>query len=187
NMLLQVMDAGRLTDSNGRTTDFRHVILIMTSNAGAQDVAKGTIGVISQKAQSISAEVIKKTFSPEFLNRLDAVVSFAALDDAVVLRVISKFIDELKLQLLQKQVELVVDPLILDWIKARAYDRVYGARPFARFIEEHLKKPLVDELLFGRLAQGGRVCISLKNASLDFDFEPLPTSLLPTPVEVSRH
>ena len=186
NMLLQIMDAGRLTDANGRTTDFRHVILILTSNAGAQDVAKGSIGVVAQAASSIASEALKRAFTPEFLNRLDAIVSFSQLDDGVLLRVVSKFVDEVKVQLLKKQVELVVDPLVLDWIKKRAYDKVYGARPFARFIEEHLKKPLVDELLFGRLQIGGRVCITLRGESLHFDFEPSASNLLASTISVSK-
>lgn len=171
NSLLQVMDAGRLTDSMGRTTDFRNVILIMTSNAGAQDVARGSIGLVQQKSQSISQDAIKRTFSPEFLNRLDAVVSFQDLGDDIVLRVVAKFVNDLRMLLMKKNVELVVDPLVLDWIKTKAYDKVYGARPFARFVDEHLKKPLVDELLFGRLSNGGRVRISLKDSALQFDYD----------------
>lgn len=170
-ILLQVMDAGRLTDANGRTADFRNVILIMTSNAGAQDVAKGGIGIVPHKAEQISLEVIKKTFAPEFLNRLDAIVGFKDLPDPVVLKIVEKFVDELRMQLLKKNVYLEVDEAVIDWLRVKGYDRIYGARPLARCIDEHLKKALVDELLFGRLVDGGKVRVRLKESALKFEFE----------------
>lgn len=177
NILLQVMDAGRLTDANGRTTDFRNVILILTSNAGAADVAKGSIGLIAQPSRHQSMDAIKKTFAPEFINRLDAIVHFKDLDDAVILRVVNKFIEELRVQLQKKNVDLQVTNEAVDWLKEKGYDKVYGARPLGRTIDEQLKKPLVDELLFGKLAQGGRVRVVLKTQSgqqaLSFEIENL--------------
>lgn len=161
-ILLQVMDGGRLTDANGRTTDFRNVILIMTSNAGAIDVAKGSMGFVPQTSRSISEEALKKVFSPEFLNRLDSVVSFANLPEDVVIRVVEKFVAELRMQLQKKNVDLQVNDDVLHWLMKKGYDKVYGARPLARTLDEYLKKPLVDELLFGKLSSGGKVQVSVK-------------------------
>jgi ATP-dependent Clp protease ATP-binding subunit ClpA len=169
-ILLQVMDAGRLTDSNGRTADFRNVILIMTSNAGAQDVARGGIGIVPHRAEQISMEAIKKTFAPEFLNRLDAIVGFRDLPDPVVLKIVEKFVDELKMQLIKKNVFLEVEPSVIQWLREKGYDKVYGARPLARCIDDHIKKALVDEVLFGKLVDGGRVKVSLADSALKFDF-----------------
>jgi ATP-dependent Clp protease ATP-binding subunit ClpA len=170
NVLLQVMDAGRMTDSNGRTADFRNVILIMTSNAGALEASRGTIGLVASSASANSLDAIKKTFAPEFINRLDAVVSFQDLPEDVVLKITAKFVDELKMNLAQKKVELTVTPDVLKWLMKKGYDRVYGARPLARTVDEHLKKALVDELLFGRLADGGRVGVEVENDLLKFSF-----------------
>lgn len=172
-ILLQVMDAGRLTDSNGRLADFRNVILVMTSNAGAADVAKGSIGIVEQNSAHTSMEAIKKTFTPEFLNRLDAVVHFRPLDEAMILRVVQKFVDELHGQLLKRRVDLHVSAEVLKWLMQKGYDKVYGARPLARTIDEHLKKALVDELLFGRLTEGGRVLVGLQNGALQFHIEEM--------------
>lgn len=166
NILLQVMDAGRLTDANGRTADFRNVILVMTSNAGAQDVAKGSIGLVDSGAQGISMEAIKKTFAPEFINRLDAIVHFSQLSEEVVLRVVNKFVDELKMQLQKKNVFLDVSEKAKKWLLQKGYDKVYGARPLGRTIDEHLKKPLVDELLFGKLKDGGKVKFDMGTGSV---------------------
>jgi len=170
NILLQVMDAGRLTDSNGRTTDFRNVILVLTSNAGALEVSKGSIGLVEQSSQFTSMDAIKRVFSPEFINRLDAVVHFVHLTEPVILKVAAKFVDELKMQLQKKNVDLTVDAAVLKWLTKKGYDKVYGARPMARAVDEHLKKALVDDLLFGRLSTGGKVSISLKEEALHFDF-----------------
>lgn len=170
NILLQVMDAGRLTDSNGRTVDFRNVVLVMTSNAGAQEVAKGSIGIAKTQRDNLSLEAIKKVFSPEFINRLDAIVNFNHLDEAILKKVADKFVTELKMQLQKKNVHLELSSEALSWLAEKGYDSVYGARPMARAVEEHLKKPLVDELLFGKLAQGGIVRIDLKNSALCFEF-----------------
>lgn len=171
NILLQVMDAGRLTDSNGRTVDFRNVIVIMTSNAGALDVARGSIGLVESNRSGISMDALKKVFTPEFLNRLDAIVTFKELDQSMILRVAQKFIGELQLQLQKKNVELVVSSQVTSWLAQKGYDKVYGARPMARVVDEHLKKPLADELLFGRLKSGGRVHIEMSaDSKLEFQF-----------------
>jgi len=156
-ILLQVMDAGRLTDSNGRTADMRHVILIMTTNAGAADVAKGRIGIGDEDRQGVSMSAIKNVFTPEFLNRLDAIVAFKDLSEAIILQVVDKFIHELSLQLLPKKITLEVTQSARRFLLKKGYDRAYGARPMARAIDEWLKKPLVDEILFGPMAQGGEV------------------------------
>lgn len=170
NILLQVMDAGRLTDSNGRVADFKNVILVMTSNAGALDTSRGTIGMIEESRSSLSMEAIKKTFSPEFINRLDAVVSFRDLNEEMILKITQKFVDELKMTLLAKKVELNVSQDVIKWLMKKGYDKVYGARPLARCVDEHLKKALVDELLFGRLVDGGRVNVELEKDILKFHF-----------------
>lgn len=168
--LLQVMDAGRLTDSHGRVADFRNVILVMTSNAGAMEASKGAVGIASVTRSSISKEALKKTFAPEFINRLDGIVSFNDLPETVILKIVGKFVDELKMKLADKKIELDVDPLVLGWLKEKGYDPVYGARPIARAVDEHLKKPLVDELLFGKLSEGGKVIVGVEKSSLRFQF-----------------
>lgn len=169
NILLQVMDAGRLTDANGRTTDFRNVILIMTSNAGASEVAKGSIGLVESSRKGLSMDAVKKTFAPEFINRLDGIVTFRDLDEPMILRVVHKFIEELKMQLAKKNVDLQVNNDAAAWLMKRGYDRVYGARPMARTVDEHIKRALVDQLLFGDLSQGGRVYVSVKDDRLQID------------------
>lgn len=156
-ILLQVMDAGRLTDSNGRTADMRHVILIMTTNAGAADIAKGRIGIGHEDRQGVSLAAIKNVFTPEFLNRLDSIVAFKDLSEDIILQVVDKFIHELSLQLLPKKITLEVTQAARHFLLKKGYDRAYGARPMARAIDEWLKKPLVDEILFGPLVQGGEV------------------------------
>ncbi|HRO68343.1 MAG TPA: AAA family ATPase, partial [Pseudobdellovibrionaceae bacterium] len=168
--LLQVMDAGRMTDSHGRVADFKNVILVMTSNAGAMEVAKGSIGLVEQNRGLLSLDAIKKQFAPEFINRLDAVVTFGDLPEDVVLKIVAKFIDELTITLAEKKVQLSTTPDVHKWVLRKGYDKVYGARPLARTVDEHLKKPLVDELLFGRLADGGRVSIEVENNALRFHF-----------------
>jgi ATP-dependent Clp protease ATP-binding subunit ClpA len=170
NALLQVMDAGRMTDSHGRVADFKNVIFVMTSNAGAADVARGSIGLVEASTQSHSMDAIKKAFSPEFINRLDAVVSFKDLPEEVILKVVAKFVDELKMTLAEKKVDLQVSAEVLKWLLKKGYDKIYGARPLARTVDEHLKKALVDELLFGRLADGGRVQVDVESNALKFQF-----------------
>lgn len=168
--LLQVMDAGRMTDAHGRVADFKNVILVMTSNAGALEVSRGTIGLVEQSRGQLSLEALRKHFAPEFINRLDAVVSFGDLPEDIVLRIVGKFVDDLKLTLAEKKVDLVVTPEVLSWLLRKGYDKVYGARPLARTVDEHLKKPLVDELLFGRLTDGGRVTVEVAEQALRFQF-----------------
>lgn len=171
NILLQVMDAGRLTDANGRVADFRNVILVMTTNAGASEVARGSIGIVDQPARFQSMEAIKKVFTPEFINRLDSIVHFKDLDESIVLRIVAKFVDEVRMQLQKKNVDLQVSQDVIQWLMKKGYDKVYGARPLARTIDEQIKKALVDELLFGRLStNGGRVEVSLKEEALHFRY-----------------
>ncbi|NCN41591.1 ATP-dependent Clp protease ATP-binding subunit ClpA [bacterium] len=171
NVLLQVMDAGRLTDSNGRLVDFRNVILIMTSNAGAFEASKGGLGIVKNTSSKLSLEAIKKSFKPEFLNRLDSVVEFNSLGKDLLLRVVQKFVMELEAQLLKRNIHMEVHPEVFDWLFEQGYDPAYGARPFARLVDDHLKKPMVDEILFGKLTQGGQVKVRLKGNKLDFEFE----------------
>lgn len=170
NALLQVMDAGRLTDSHGRVADFKNVILVMTSNAGALETSRGSIGLVEDSRSSISMEALKKTFAPEFINRLDAVVSFKELSEDMVLQVVGKFVNELKMTLAEKRVDLQVSADVLKWLMKKGYNKAYGARPLARTVDEHLKKALVDELLFGKLSDGGRVQVDVEKDVLRFQF-----------------
>jgi ATP-dependent Clp protease ATP-binding subunit ClpA len=161
NLLLQVMDHGTLTDNNGRKADFRHVIIVMTTNAGAHEMARPSIGFTQADNTSDGMEAIRRIFSPEFRNRLDAVIQFAALDPATIERVVDKLILEVEAQLEQKGVTLTLDDAARRWIATKGYDPKMGARPMARTIQEHIKRPLAEELLFGRLASGGQVLISV--------------------------
>lgn len=170
NIMLQVMDAGRLTDSNGRVAIFKNAIVVMTSNAGALETSRGSIGIIDDNRSSLSMEAVKKSFAPEFINRLDAVVSFKGLNDDMIFKITQKFVDELKMTLLTKQVELNVSQDAVKWLMKKGYDKAYGARPLGRCVDENLKKALVDELLFGRLADGGRVTVELEKDLLKFSF-----------------
>ncbi len=182
-MLLQIMDGGRLTDSNGRTTDFRNALLIMTSNAGATDVAKGSIGFVQQSVKHISKEALKRIFAPEFLNRLEAIVNFNHLPENIVIQVVEKFVEDLRRQLQSKKVELQIEQDVIKWLMLKGYDKVYGARPMARAIDKYLKKPLVNELLFGRLShpeKGGRVFIRLRETNTP---EAAPSSPAPEFIE----
>lgn len=169
NILLQVMDSGRLTDSNGRTADFQNVILIMTSNAGAFEAAKGGIGLVPDKSSTMSLDAIKRTFRPEFINRLDAIVEFQALDKSLLLQVIRKFISELEAQLLKKTISMEVYPDAVEWLFEKGYEPAYGARPFARVIDENIKRRLVDDILFGKLQNGGKVTVSVKDGDLKIE------------------
>ncbi len=174
NILLQVMDNGQLTDSHGKIADFRNTIVILTTNAGAADAQRSSIGIGSTVAGSATdkqSEAIKKAFTPEFINRLDAVVQFQSLPEDVVLKVVQKFIGDLAKQLLKKKVELVVSPEAERWLLKKGYDPLMGARPMARTIDEHIKKPLVDELLFGKLEKGGTVHVVIKNDKPEFEIE----------------
>lgn len=183
-ILLQVMDGGRLTDSHGRTSDLRHVVLVMTTNVGATEVAKGRIGLGNEDRSGISLSEVKKVFAPEFLNRLDAIIAFKELASDIVLQVVDKFLHELSLLLMPKNISLVVSQEAKKWLLKKGYDKVYGARPMGRAIEEHIKKPLVDEVLFGQLKNGGEVFIDYTEGetSLNFKFatpKSMPNSLPP--------
>jgi ATP-dependent Clp protease ATP-binding subunit ClpA len=161
NLLLQVMDHGTLTDNNGRKADFRHVIIVMTTNAGAADMARPGIGFTQTDNASDGMEAIKRLFTPEFRNRLDAIVQFGVLDARTIERVVDKLIVEVEAQLEQKGVQLSIDDDARQWIAKKGYDPKMGARPMARVIQEHVKRPLAEELLFGKLANGGTVRVSL--------------------------
>jgi ATP-dependent Clp protease ATP-binding subunit ClpA len=161
NLLLQVMDHGTLTDNNGRKADFRHVIIVMTTNAGAQDMARQSIGFVPGDTAPDGMEAIRRTFTPEFRNRLDAVVQFAALAPRTIERVVDKLIVEFEAQLEEKGVQLTVDDAARQWIAKKGYDPQMGARPMARLVQERIKRPLAEELLFGRLVGGGTVTVSL--------------------------
>ncbi len=170
NLLLQVMDHGTLTDTNGRKADFRHVVLIMTTNAGAEQLSKHSIGFnASEKIIGDNSEAIRHLFSPEFRNRLDAVVQFNYLDKSTVAQVVDKFILELEAQLEQKHVALHIDDTARAWLGEHGYDRLMGARPMARLIQEKIKKPLADEILFGRLAHGGQVQLTALQDDLSLE------------------
>ena len=173
NLLLQVMDHGTLTDNNGRKADFRNVILIMTTNAGAVEMSRRSIGFTSQDHSSDGREAINKMFTPEFRNRLDAIIQFQPLSLESVSSVVSKFLFELESQLAQKNVTFSVDEGVRLWLAERGYDPKMGARPMARLIQEKIKKPLAEELLFGALSQGGHVRIRLDDDELAFEFEEL--------------
>ncbi len=171
NLLLQVMDHGTLTDNNGRKADFRNVILVMTTNAGAEAMSRPSIGFTTQDHSSDAMTVIRKAFTPEFRNRLDAIIQFDALSGDVVASVVDKFLFELEGQLQDKGVALVVSPDAKVWLAERGYDPQMGARPMARVIQEHIKKPLAEELLFGKLAEGGLVRVDVEDDALTFEFE----------------
>jgi len=171
NILLQVMDNGKLTDTNGKVVDFRNVILIMTSNAGAREMGKQGIGIRPSSVSDRSIEAIKKMFSPEFINRLDAIVAFKPLPKEVLIKVIDKLIGELSEQLTEKAIRIKLTPEAKEWIFEKAYDPAYGARPFARAISEHVKKKLVDEILFGDLVAGGVIEVGVKKNELDFKIQ----------------
>ncbi len=162
NILLQVMDHGKLTDNNGKTVDFRNVILIMTTNAGAQDLAKQAFGFTRSRREGDDAEAIRRMFTPEFRNRLDAIIAFAHLSQDVVRRIVQKFVLQLEAQLAERQVNIELSEAAADWLAREGYDEQMGARPLGRLIQEHIKKPLAEEVLFGRLARGGTVRVGLE-------------------------
>jgi ATP-dependent Clp protease ATP-binding subunit ClpA len=175
NVLLQVMDHGKLTDHNGKNVDFRNVILIMTTNAGAADLAKEAIGFARSQREGDDTEAINRMFTPEFRNRLDAIVGFKALGPEVISRVVDKFLIQLEAQLADRGVTIEASQQARAWLGEKGYDRLYGARPLSRIIQEHIKKPLAEELLFGRLVKGGVVRIGLVDGKLAFDFDDEPT------------
>ena len=179
NILLQVMDHGKLTDHNGKMVDFRNVFLIMTTNAGAADMAKPAIGFEREVRLGEDEEAIKRMFTPEFRNRLDAVIAFAGLSPEVVGRVVEKFVMQLEAQLADRNVTIELSSGAKEWLSERGYDRLYGARPLARVIQEHIKKPLAEELLFGKLTKGGAVNVTLKEGALAFDYIEASQPLVP--------
>jgi ATP-dependent Clp protease ATP-binding subunit ClpA len=172
NLLLQVMDHGNLTDNNGRKADFRHVVLVMTTNAGAAEASRPSIGFTEQDHATDGMEVIKRLFTPEFRNRLDAVVQFGVLSPQTIASVVDKFLFELEQQLLEKKVTLSVDAEARTWLASHGYDPRMGARPMARVIREQIKKPLANELLFGQLVNGGKVWVKSEGEGLTFEFQP---------------
>jgi len=169
NLLLQVMDHGTLTDNNGRKADFRNITIIMTTNAGAELLSRSSIGFSQQDHSTDGMESIKKAFSPEFRNRLDSIIQFNQLGQDVIGQVVDKFIFEFEHQLEEKGVSLSVDDEVRTWLAIKGYDPVMGARPMTRIIQEQIKKPLAEDLLFGNLANGGHVTITVKNNELVFD------------------
>ena len=171
-ILLQVMDNGRLTDHHGKTVDFRNVILIMTTNAGASDMARESIGFGEISRDDVQEDAVKKLFPPEFRNRLDAIVPFDYLPTKVVERVVEKFILQLELQLADRNVHISLDDEAKAWLTERGYDKLYGARPMGRLIQEKIKQPLAEELLFGKLVHGGEVEVKLKDNALTFAITP---------------
>jgi ATP-dependent Clp protease ATP-binding subunit ClpA len=182
NILLQVMDRGVLTDTNGREANFKNVILVMTTNAGAALAARRSIGFTKQDHSTDAMEVIRKSFSPEFRNRLDAVVQFQALGMEHILRVVDKFLIELEAQLHEKNVSLSATPAAREWLAQHGFDPLMGARPMSRVIQDKIKRPLADELLFGKLVHGGRVSIDVKEGELLVESQPEPEKLLPVTV-----
>ena len=170
NILLQVMDHGKLTDHNGKSVDFRNVVLIMTTNAGAQDMAGEAMGFTRSVREGDDQEAIKRLFTPEFRNRLDAVIAFGHLPPEIVRKVVEKFVMQLEAQLSERQVNIELSNEAAGWLAAKGYDQQMGARPLARVIQEHVKKPLAEEVLFGKLAKGGTVRILLKGDRLEFTY-----------------
>ncbi len=181
NILLQVMDHGKLTDHHGKTVDFRNVVLIMTTNAGASDMARNGIGFGDVSKADAGEEAVKNLFTPEFRNRLDAVVPFAYLPTGVVGRVVDKFILQLEMQLADQNVHIQFDTAAREWLGTRGYDKLYGARPMARLIQEKVKQPLAEELLFGKLAHGGEVQVSVKDDALNFMLTPAAPRVVKKP------
>jgi len=171
NLLLQVMDHGTLTDNNGRKADFRNVIIVMTTNAGAEMLSRASMGFTQQDHSLDGMESIKKTFTPEFRNRLDAIVQFKQLTPDVIGHVVDKFIFEFETQLADRNITVSIDDEARTWLAVHGYDPQMGARPMARLIQENIKKPLAEELLFGRLAQGGHITITVKGDELSFDLK----------------
>jgi ATP-dependent Clp protease ATP-binding subunit ClpA len=167
---LQVMDHGTLTDNNGRKADFRNVVLVMTTNAGAAETSRRSIGFTEQDHSSEGMEVLKRYFTPEFRNRLDTIVQFAPLSSETIASVVDKFIFELEQQLAEKKVAVQVDEEARKWLAEKGYDVQMGARPMARVIQNHIKKPLANEILFGALVNGGSVKVGVKDGQIALEF-----------------
>jgi len=179
NILLQVMDHGTLTDNNGRKADFRNVVVIMTTNAGAESLSKNTMGFTADRQTGDEMEAIKRMFTPEFRNRLDAIISFGALDHAIILRVVDKFLIQLEEQLHEKKVEAIFTSRLKEHLAKKGFDPLMGARPMARLIQDTIRRALADELLFGKLANGGKVTIDVgedESIVLRYEEEPAPVA-----------
>jgi ATP-dependent Clp protease ATP-binding subunit ClpA len=179
NVLLQVMDHGTLTDNNGRKADFRNVVIVMTTNAGAESLAKNSMGFSTGKQVGDEMEAIKRMFTPEFRNRLDAIISFRALDHGIILRVVEKFLMQLDEQLAEKKVEASFTDKLKAYLAKKGFDPLMGARPMARLIQDTIRRALADELLFGRLQHGGKVTIDLgedEKITLKFEEEATPVA-----------
>jgi len=174
NLLLQVMDHGTLTDNNGRKSDFRHVIIVMTTNEGAREMSRPSIGFVASDNKPDGMEALRRLFSPEFRNRLDAIIQFAPLDTVTISRVVEKLLLEAETQLEQKGVALSVDEAARRWIAEKGYDPKMGARPMARVIQEHVKRPLAEELLFGKLSGGGQALVTLAADGQGLNIECVP-------------
>jgi ATP-dependent Clp protease ATP-binding subunit ClpA len=175
NVLLQVMDHGTLTDNNGRKADFRNVIIIMTTNAGAEALNKATIGFTNSRQQGDEMADIKRLFTPEFRNRLDAIVSFKALDEQIILRVVDKFLLQLESQLQEKKVEVSFSDALRKHLAKKGFDPLMGARPMQRLIQDTIRRALADELLFGKLVDGGRLGVDVdEKGETVLDIQPTP-------------
>ncbi len=186
NILLQVMDNGRLTDQHGKTVDFRNVILIMTTNAGASDMARETLGFGNLSREGEDEQAVQRLFTPEFRNRLDAIVPFSYLPTEVVARVVDKFILQLELQLADRDVHIKLDDEARQWLTTKGYDKLYGARPMGRLIQEKIKQPLAEELLFGKLVHGGEVKVKMKTGEDAHVGNPLTFEIVPAPPKASK-
>ncbi|AVA14488.1 MAG: ATP-dependent Clp protease ATP-binding subunit ClpA [Sphingopyxis granuli] len=186
NILLQVMDNGRLTDHHGKTVDFRNVILIMTTNAGASDMTRESIGFGNATREDVQEEAVKRMFTPEFRNRLDAIVPFGYLPPEVVARVVDKFILQLELQLADRNVHIQLDEAARKWLTDKGYDKLYGARPMGRLIQEKIKQPLAEELLFGKLVHGGEVKVRMKQGEDAKVGNPLAFEITPAPPKAGK-
>jgi ATP-dependent Clp protease ATP-binding subunit ClpA len=179
NILLQIMDYGKLTDHNGKTVDFRNVVLIMTTNAGASDLAKPAIGFARSARIGEDTEAINRMFTPEFRNRLDSIIPFSSLSPEVVAKVVDKFVMQLEEQLADRNVAIELSAAARKWLVERGYDQNFGARPLGRVIQEHIKKPLAEELLFGKLAKGGIVKIDIVDDKPSFSYAERPSEPKP--------
>jgi ATP-dependent Clp protease ATP-binding subunit ClpA len=172
NILLQVMDHGTLTDATGRETDFRNIVLVLTTNVGASEMARGMIGFTRKTGgdEGKDQEAIKKAFTPEFRNRLDAMISFASLPEPVILKIVDKFLKEVELKLAAKRVKLKVSDLAKKYLADTGYQPAYGARPLGRLIQDKIKRPIADQLISGELKNGGELDIDFKEGELTFDY-----------------
>ena len=181
NILLQVMDHGTLTDNNGRKADFRNVIIIMTTNAGAETLQKNVIGFSGAREQGDEMAEIKRMFTPEFRNRLDSTISFKALNEEIILRVVDKFLMQLEEQLHEKRVEVIFTDALRTYLGKKGFDPLMGARPMQRLIQDTIRRALADELLFGKLVSGGRVTVDMVDDEIKLNFDDTPPKAAPQP------